>query len=573
MERIRLAEQRVFAMDSGDPEYLPALLDLARSFLFHLPQRGVAVAVEAAALATARNNTDAYFEAVYTQASGCLAVSDTDVADAAIDRAAAAALRPAQSAAVLALRAAQTQRRGDLARALDLILEALQLWESVDPALRIRAATTHNVAGTLFAQLGDYPGAIEQFQTALDRIGHNVDDRMYGVVANNLGRAHRELRQFERAEEVLVAALALFPDEDSSFGRAIQLVNLGMVQVEAGRPAEGRLHSVMALQMAIAGGYSRVVAAAHHTLGLVCQREGDPAAAKEEFEAAMRIRSELGERTDLAETQICYAQLMWDMKDYPAAEALLLALLEGTEATALVRPRMDALHLLYRINRERGDLAQALDYHVAYAEQNRVLVNDAATLQYQALQARYRHEQLMREREAERVRGAEFEVLAHTDPLTGIPNRRFADAHIDTALAHAVVTGRSLSVCILDIDYFKRVNDTHSHEVGDAVLRAVAGLLQSQLRDGDVVARYGGEEFVIVFSGASVQQAEEACVRLLHAVRTHDWTRTHPALAITVSAGVADASAAATRAALLAAADTALYQAKAAGRDRVVRSG
>ena len=76
-----------------------------------------------------------------------------------------------------------------------------------------------------------------------------------------------------------------------------------------------------------------------------------------------------------------------------------------------------------------------------------------------------------------------------------------------------------------------------------------------------------------MFSGASVQQAEEACVRLLHAVRTHDWTRTHPALAITVSAGVADASAAATRAALLAAADTALYQAKAAGRDRVVRSG
>ena len=179
----------------------------------------------------------------------------------------------------------------------------------------------------------------------------------------------------------------------------------------------------------------------------------------------------------------------------------------------------------------------------------------------------------MREREAERARGAELEVLAHTDPLTGIPNRRFADAHIDTALAHAVATGRSLSVCILDIDYFKQVNDTHSHEVGDAVLHTMAILLHSQLRDGDVVARYGGEEFVIVFSGASVQQAEEACVRLLHAVRTHDWTRTHPALAITVSAGVADASAAATRAALLAAADTALYQAKAAGRDRVVRSG
>jgi len=571
--RIRLSEDRVSRMDSAEPEYLGALLDLARALLFHFPVRAVAVASEAAALALAQKDAESYFEAVCTQASGSLAVSDIEGADAAIAKVTEAAQGPAQEARVLTLRATRAQRRGDLARGLALILEAMQLWERVDPTLLLRSATTHNSAGTLFAQLGDYAGAIEQFQIALDRVGHNVEDDIYSVVSSNLGRAHRELRQFERAEQVLVAALARFPNDDASLGRAIQLVNLGMVLVEAGRPAEGIRQSVLAQQLGVAGGYPRVVAAAHHTLGLAFQAEGDRAAAKLEFEAAMRIRSEMGERTDLAETQVCYAQLLRDLQEHVAAETLLLGLIEGAQATALVRPRVDALHLLYQINRERGDLAQALDYHVAYAEQNRVLVNDAATLQYQALQARYRHEQLMREREAERARGAEFEALAHTDPLTGIPNRRFADAHIDAALAHAAATGGSLSVCILDIDYFKQVNDSHSHEVGDAVLRVVGQLLQSQLRDGDVVARYGGEEFLVVFSGASVQQAEEACIRLLHVIRTHEWTRTHPALAITVSAGVADASGAPTRAALLAVADTALYRAKAAGRDRVVRGG
>ena len=574
MNRIQLAEQRVASMVGADVERLQALLDLARALLFHFPQRAVAVALEAAALASAQKDADGYFDAMHVQASGSLALSDLDGADAAIEKAQAAALGPAQGARVLTLRATRAQRRGDLARGLALIFEAVQLWERVDAALLFRSAATHNIAGTLFAQLGDYPGAIEQFQLALDRVDHNVDDDIYGVVSNNLGRAHRELRQFERAEEVLVAALARFPDDDASFGRAIQLVNLGMVQVEAGRPAEGRRQSALAQQIGAAGGYPRVVAAAHHTLGLAFQGEGDLAAAKVEFEAAMRIRSEMGERIDLAETQVCYAQLLRELHEHAAAETLLLGLIGGgSQATALVRARVDALHLLYQINRERGDLAQALDYHVAYAEQNRVLVNDASALQYQALQARYRHEQLMREREAERARGAAFEALAHTDPLTGIPNRRFADAHIDAAVAHAKATGRALSVCILDIDYFKRVNDLYSHEAGDSVLHAVGQLLQSQLRDGDVVARYGGEEFVVVFSGASVQQAEEATVRLLSAVRQHDWSGRHPALSVTMSAGVADISSGFDRAALLSAADTALYRAKAAGRDRVARSG
>jgi diguanylate cyclase (GGDEF)-like protein len=560
-------------MNAADPEYLQALLGLARACLVRLPQRAMATSLEVVELATVRNDIEVRFEALCTLAAARLALSDFAGGDVATDQASEVAAQFAQRARVLSLRAIRLHRSGDIPAALVLILEALQLWERADPQALSGSATTHNVAGTLFAQLGDYAGAIEQFQIALSRVDHVVDDDVHSVVSNNLGRAHRELGEFDRAEAVLLTALTQFTADDVSFPRAGQLINLGMVQVEAGRPAEGRQHILLALQIGLTGGYPRIVGAAQHAVGLAFHREGALAEAKRHFEEAIKLRTDIGERTDLAETQVCYAQLMRDMHEDGAAETLLLAVVHGTNATAMVRPRVDALHLLYRINRDRGDLSQALDYHVAYAEQTRTLVDDNAMLRYQALQARYRHEQLMREREAERARGAAFEALAHTDPLTGIPNRRFADAHIDAAVAHAKATGRALSVCILDIDYFKRVNDRYSHEVGDAVLRAVAGLLQSQLRDGDMVARYGGEEFVLLFSGASVQQAEDACVRLLHAIRTHEWSRTSAALAITASVGVADTSCGFDRAALLSAADSALYQAKAAGRDRVARSG
>jgi len=573
MKRIREAEQRLARLGVNDAEYLHALLDVARACLVRFPKRAVDVAVEAAGLAAARDDAQARFESLYTLASARLALSDFAGGDFAIDQASELAEQFAQRARVLSLRAIRAHRSGDIPGALALVLEAKLLWERAEPDALRGSATTHNVAGTLFAQLGDYAGAIEQFQTALDRVSHVVEDDVYSVVSNNLGRAHRELGEYDRAEEVLVEALSQFAADDISFPRSGQLINLGMVHIEAGRPAEGRRHIESALQIALAGGYQRIVGAAQHAIGLALYQEGALAEAKPYFEESIKLRTDLGERTDLAETQVCYAQLLRDMNDTAGAEAILHSVVDGLNATSVVRPRVDALLLLYRISRERGDLAQALDFHVAYAEQHRKLVDDRAMLRYQALQARYRHEQLVREREAERARGLAFEALAHTDPLTGIANRRFADTHIDAALADALASGRALSVCLLDIDHFKQVNDAHSHEVGDAVLQGVARLLESQLRNSDVVARYGGEEFILVFAGAAAQQAEEACLRLLNVIRSHDWRRTHPGLAITVSAGVADSQGASTRAALLAAADAALYRAKAAGRDRAARSG
>ena len=123
---------------------------------------------------------------------------------------------------------------------------------------------------------------------------------------------------------------------------------------------------------------------------------------------------------------------------------------------------------------------------------------------------------------------------------------------------------------MVDVDHFKRVNDNHSHLVGDAVLRELGRLLQANCREGDVALRIGGEEFVVLLSAASDEGAVATAERIRAAVLAHAWTALSPGLAVTASLGVAIFSEAATKIELLALADQRMYEAKVGGRNRVV---
>jgi diguanylate cyclase (GGDEF)-like protein len=165
---------------------------------------------------------------------------------------------------------------------------------------------------------------------------------------------------------------------------------------------------------------------------------------------------------------------------------------------------------------------------------------------------------------------ADLAEQAVRDELTGLYNRRHLMRTIDMELAQALRASRPLSVVLLDIDHFKSVNDTFGHGVGDDLLRAIAGVLASSVRQYDTVARYGGEEFVVLLPGATPDQAWH---------RGQEWRRRCAAtsvlteqgpLSATFSAGVACfPDSGTTPALLLQEADKALYRAKAEGRDRV----
>ena len=161
------------------------------------------------------------------------------------------------------------------------------------------------------------------------------------------------------------------------------------------------------------------------------------------------------------------------------------------------------------------------------------------------------------------------------DQLTGLYNRRFLEDALTRETGRAARSGEPVAVAILDVDHFKRVNDTYGHEAGDAVLRELGQALLKTIRKTDIVGRFGGEEFLMLLPGATVEVAQARALAVLEAVRAMEVVIPNgaPLNRITASIGVAAMPLHVARGdALVAAADAALYQAKGQGRNRVVLS-
>lgn len=164
---------------------------------------------------------------------------------------------------------------------------------------------------------------------------------------------------------------------------------------------------------------------------------------------------------------------------------------------------------------------------------------------------------------------AELERQATTDPLTQLLNRRGFEARAALALALAVRNARPLSVLSIDIDFFKRINDTYGHDVGDMVLQALARTLAERARDSDVLARFGGEEFVLLLPDTDAQGAKHMAELLRQSIAD---LHLAPVGHITVSIGVSSLYLDQARDSLnemIKRSDAALYAAKNSGRNKV----
>lgn len=167
----------------------------------------------------------------------------------------------------------------------------------------------------------------------------------------------------------------------------------------------------------------------------------------------------------------------------------------------------------------------------------------------------------------------QLEAEARLDPLTGLANRRRLEEQAATEVERTRRFARPLSLLLIDVDHFKRVNDNHGHPIGDEVLRALAGLCGTQLRQTDLLARLGGEEFVALLPETRIDDATALAERLRARVAA-EAVLNHPVrLQITISIGVATYGGdIRSWDGMMAAADRAMYVAKDQGRNRVVRA-
>ena len=163
--------------------------------------------------------------------------------------------------------------------------------------------------------------------------------------------------------------------------------------------------------------------------------------------------------------------------------------------------------------------------------------------------------------------------MAITDQLTGLHNRRYMGRHLDNLLVQARKSGKPLAFVIMDIDFFKLVNDTHGHDIGDEVLREFSRRIAANVRGIDLACRYGGEEFVVVMPDTDIAYAYAVAERLRKSIETTpiEISRAPGKVSITISIGISESENDNDSAEdLLYRADQALYRAKKTGRNRVV---
>jgi two-component system cell cycle response regulator len=184
--------------------------------------------------------------------------------------------------------------------------------------------------------------------------------------------------------------------------------------------------------------------------------------------------------------------------------------------------------------------------------------------------------QLKRKRYADALRERLDESLEMSvrDALTGLFNRRYTVSRLRQALDGLNASHEPLTVGLIDIDHFKRINDTWGHNAGDQVLQEICARLGGELRAIDVAGRYGGEEFLVVFSNTTAKEASDAMERARLAVCATPITlrETGDVIDVTMSAGIAEAFMDDSVETLIERADTALYEAKRSGRNRVIEA-
>ena len=183
----------------------------------------------------------------------------------------------------------------------------------------------------------------------------------------------------------------------------------------------------------------------------------------------------------------------------------------------------------------------------------------------------HRLKQLLARKEAElQAVIAQADEVSHTDSLTFLPNRRQVMIDLQTAVEFSERYGTPLTISMLDVDHFKKINDAHGHTAGDEVLRGLAGKLRNTIRHPDTIGRFGGEEFLIVLPHSTVKAATEQAQRLCEQIRRLSIPLSEDReISVTVSIGIAQHKLHKEDwQSLLNRADTALYKAKNDGRDR-----
>jgi diguanylate cyclase (GGDEF)-like protein len=481
---------------------------------------------------------------------------------------------------------------GRYERALSQLSEALEIGRELEDHILVRDSL--NFLGAVCTSLGDYAQGVEYVQSTLN-LSRLADDEP-GVASSltNLGLLHHHLGQDEEAVGYHRESVRISQSLGDPHRQAVALNNLSIALIGLGHHDEAIEALVGAQPFAVQTGDDDLAARVLINLSEAHGKRGEQAQALEAINQALGLLSNDNESRGYG---LMNAGLIHASADQP--DLAIQMLTEGLHIAEQSAAKLLACQLhkhLSKLYKTIGRVDQALEHHELFYTLEREVRAEEAERKLRVTSAQREIERTRAESEIYRLRNVELaralaslqeadrlksqlvrelndksvELDRQTkiDDLTGIHNRRYLEVTLATEFARARASGTPLSVAIIDVDHFKQINDHFSHQMGDQVLKAIAGVMLKSCRSQDLVARYGGEEFVIAMPGAPASQALIICERIRRALESQDWTSFSPDLRVTISVGLTDDPKASNHEKLLDAADARLYEAKRTGRNR-----
>lgn len=487
--------------------------------------------------------------------------------------------------------------------------------------LAIRSGDPHPLASVLISRgqarndTGDYEGAIADLKKAYDLAIEQGSRKLQYRALNGLANyyADANIGDFDRAIGYYRELLTLNEREGDRNAMSVNTFNIGATLQSAKRYKEALPWFTRTYELERELGNQASLPETERVIGATMAQLGDLKSALTWIDRAISGYRAQKDADGVARAELSRGialrvggEPQRALADLDASRAYFLPLKNDRFLVRINEERALALSALQRwqeafaAKQEQFDLQRALDRSAASeqaarlrvqfgterTEQANRLLREQDRRRSEAMQAAERERNLQRQvlglaglvlaillllaiqqyRKARQLR-----ALALTDELTGMPNRRNIVAFLDQQLAQVRRSHRSLGALLIDIDHFKRINDSFGHDAGDRALRRVAKLAAAGLRRNDRLGRFGGEEFLIVLPDAEARIAQEIAERARRSIASAVFDDVAPGLAITISVGVGIfPEVANNRTAFVKRLDEALYQAKAEGRNRVV---
>lgn len=262
----------------------------------------------------------------------------------------------------------------------------------------------------------------------------------------------------------------------------------------------------------------------------------------------------------------CDAESAWAQQDWPCAETALKAMQSSALTVEHEQLGCRAQLLLAQVYERQHKFEAALGEYRALRRRERRVASDSLGARESQVTFQLGIRQSERHLQTALVASRQFERWSLEDALTGIANRRSFELALKEGLARGEEFSRRIAVAMLDVDRFKSINDRHTHRVGDRVLKTLATLMASRVRENDLPARWAGDEFVILFDDADKHTASEICQRIKLAITRFDWNSVAPGLSVSVTIGISQAEPGDTAETLLHRSDEMMYASKAMDR-------